>query len=53
MFFASSKSRYRAKLQNMDVSKTSDYIQIKIKVPNYSQELLASFKASNEDLKDM
>ena len=35
----------------MVVSKTSDLIQIKIKMPNPSQEPLASFKAPNEDLK--
>ena len=39
--------------QNMDVSKTSDYIQIKIKVKNTSQEPSASSRAPNEDLKDM
>ena len=37
----------------MGVSKTSDHIQIKIKVPNHSQEPPASSKAPNEDLKDM
>ena len=37
----------------MGVSKTSDNIQIKIKMPNPSQEPPASSKASNEDLKDM
>ena len=37
----------------MGVSKTSDYIQITIKMPNPSQKLPASSKASNEDLKDM
>ena len=37
----------------MDASKTSDHIQIKIKMPNPSQEPPASFKATNEDLKDM
>ena len=35
------------------VSMTSDHIQIKIKMPNPSQEPLASSKAPNEDLKDM
>ena len=34
-------------------SKTSDHIQIKIKMPNPSQEPPASSKAPNEDLKDM
>ena len=37
----------------MGVPKTSDHIQIKIKIPNPSQEPPASFKAPNEDLKDM
>ena len=37
----------------MGVPKTSDYIQIKIKMPNSSQEPPASSKAPNEDLKDM
>ena len=37
----------------MGVSKTSDHIQIKIKMPNPSQEPPASSKARNEDLKDM
>ena len=37
----------------MGVSKTIDPIQIKIKMPNPSQEPPASFKAPNEDLKDM
>ena len=37
----------------MDVSETSDHIQIKIKMPNPSQEPPASSKAPNEDLKDL
>ena len=37
----------------MGVSKTSDYIQIKIKVLNPIQEPPTSSKAQNEDLKDM
>ena len=37
----------------MGVSKTSDHIQIKIKMPNPSQETPAPSKAWNEDLKDM
>ena len=32
---------------------TSDHIQIKIKMSNPTQESPASFKAQNEDLKDM
>ena len=53
MFFCTFKSRVRAKMQNMGVSKTSDHIQIKIKMPHPSQEPPASSKAQNEDLKDM
>merc|ERR1711954_417360 len=34
-------------------SKTSDHIQINIRMPNPSQEPPASFKAPNKDLKDM
>ena len=37
----------------MGVLKTSDYIQIKIKMQNLSQEHPASSKASNQDFKDM
>ena len=37
----------------MDISKTSDHIQIKFKMPNPIQEPPASSKAPNEDLKDM
>ena len=37
----------------MVISKTSDHIQIKIKMPNPSQVLPASLQAPNEDLKDM
>ena len=37
----------------MGISKTSDHIQIKIKMPNPSQEPPASSKAPNEVLKDM
>ena len=37
----------------MGVSKTSDHIQIKIKIQNPSQEPAVSSKALNEDLKDM
>ena len=33
--------------------KTCNYIKIKIKIPNPSQEPPASSKAPNEDLKDM
>ena len=37
----------------MSVSKTSDHIHIKIKMPNPSQEPPAPTKAPNQDLKDM
>ena len=37
----------------MGVPKTSDHIQINIRMPNPSQEAPASSKAPNEDLKDM
>ena len=37
----------------MGVPKTSDHIQIKIKMPNHSQEPPASSKAPNQDFKDM
>ena len=53
MFFATSKQRLRANIQIMGVSKTSDHIQIKIKMPNTSQEPLVSSKAQNQDLEDM
>ena len=53
MFFAPSISRFRAKIQNMGASKTIDHIQIKIKMPNPSQQPPVSSKAPNEKLKDM
>ena len=37
----------------MGVSKTSDHIQIKIKMLNLSQEPPAPTKAPNQDLKDI
>ena len=37
----------------MGMSKTSDHIQINIKMPNCSQEPPESSKAPNEDSKDM
>ena len=37
----------------MDVSKTNDYIQIKIKMPNPSQEPPGSSKASIQESKGM
>ena len=36
----------------MGVSKTSDHIQIKMKIPNPSKKYPASSKTPNEDLKD-
>ena len=53
MFFAPSKSRYRATIWNIYVAKTSDHIQMKIKMQKPSQEPPVSYKAPNEDLKDM
>ena len=53
MFIAPLKSKERGKIQNMDISKTSDHIQIRIKMPNSSQEPQASSKAPNKDLMDM
>ena len=37
----------------MGVPKTSDHIQINIRMPNPSQEPPASSKAPNQDIKDM
>ena len=37
----------------MGISKTSNHIQIKFKMPNSSQEPPAYSKAPNEDFKDM
>ena len=53
MFFSPSKSRKRAKLWNIGVPKTSDHIEIKIKIPSPSEELPASSKAPNQQLKGM
>ena len=53
MFFAPSKSRLRAEIWIIGISKTSDHIQIKIKMPNPSQEPPVLTKAPNEDLKDI
>merc|ERR1712082_34605 len=44
---------WRAKIRNMGVPKTSDHVQIKIRMTNPSQEPPASSKAPNQDLKDM
>ena len=43
----------RAKICIISISKTRDHIQIKIKMPNPSQEPPASSKDPNKDLKDM
>ena len=53
MFFATSKSREKSKIRYMGVLKTNDNIQIKIKIPNPSQEPPAPTKSPNQDLKDM
>ena len=53
MFSAPSKSRMSAKILIMGVSKISHRIQIKINIPNPSQERPASSKAQNEDFKGM
>ena len=53
MFFAPVKSRQGAKIWIIVVSKTTDHIQMIIKMLNPSQEPLASSKAPNEDLKDV
>ena len=37
----------------MGLSKISDHIKIKIKMPKPNQQLVASSEAPNEDLKDM
>ena len=52
-FFAPSKSRKRAKLWNMGVSKTNEHIQIKIKMLNTSQEPSAISETPNGDLVDI
>ena len=52
MFFAPS-NQDRAKNKNTGVLETSDPIQIKIKMPNPSQEPPVSLETSNQDFKDM
>ena len=47
------KIKLESQNQIIGVSKTSDYIQIKIKMPNQNQEPSASSIAPNDDLKDM
>ena len=53
MFFPPSDSKYWAKIWNIGISKTSDHIQIKIKMPNPSQEPPDPTKAPNQNFKDM
>ena len=53
MLFRPSTEGWKAKIQIMVVSKTSEHIKIKIKMPNPSQEPPVSSKAPNEALKDM
>ena len=48
--FCTLKLKIRAKIQNMDVSKTSGLIQINIKMQNPSPEPPASSKAPNQVL---
>ena len=47
------KIKIKRQMWNMGVSKTSDHIKIKIKMPNPSQGHPASSIAPDEDLKDM
>ena len=47
------QNQYRAKTGNMVVPKTSDPIQIQIKMPNPSKEPPTSSKGLNQDIKDM
>ena len=53
MFFAPSNSMWRATIWNIGVSKTSDHIQIVIKMANPTQDPPASSKAPNKYLKEM
>ena len=53
MFFVISKSRQRAKIWDMGLSKTSDHVKIKIKMLTFSQEPAVSSKGPNQHLKDM
>ena len=47
------QNQERERIWKMDVSMTSDHIQINILMPNLSQEHPVSSKATNQDLKDM
>ena len=53
MIFAPSKSIKRSRIQNISVSKISDHIQIKIKMPNHNQEPPASSRAPSQDSEDI
>ena len=47
------KIKTESQIRKIGVWKTSDYIQIQMKMPNLSQEIPVSSKAQNEDLKDL
>ena len=53
MFFAPAKSRGRAEIWKRGISRTSDQIQIKMKIPNFSQKPSASSKSPNQELIDI
>ena len=53
MFLEPSKSRERNEIWNIGLSKTSDHIKIKIKIPNPSQEPPGPSKGLRQDLKEM
>ena len=45
--------KIKSKILNECVSKSSDHIQIKIKITNSSQEPPPSYKTQNQEIKDM
>ena len=51
--FEPSKPGSSAEIRHMGLSKTSDHIQIKIKIPNASQEPPTSSEARNQALKEL
>ena len=51
--FCTLKIKMESQIWIMGVPKTSDHIQIQIKMQNHSQEATISSKAPNQDLKDM
>ena len=53
MFFVPLKSKVIAKIWNVVEPKTGNHIQINIRMQNPSQEPVVSFKAQNQDLKDL